>query len=62
MLPLPVILLQITDFAKLLRADVWGLFLEGTPGAERGGPGADREAGSRLEEHTVSDGEKDAQS
>lgn len=41
MLPLPVILLHITDFAKLLRADVWGLFSEGTPGAERGGPGAD---------------------
>lgn len=62
MLPLFAMLLQITDFAKLVRADVWGLFSEGTSGAERGGPGADRETGSRLEEHTVSDGEKDPQS
>lgn len=37
-------------------------FSAGTTGAERGGTGADWEAGSRVEEHPGSDGEKDTQS
>lgn len=34
----------------------------GATGAERGGAGVNREAGSGVEEHPVSDGEEDAQS
>lgn len=37
-------------------------FAAGATGAERGGTGADREAGSGVEEHPGSDGEEDAQS
>jgi len=38
------------------------LFSEGTTGTEGGGTGADGEAGSGVEEHSVSDGEENAQS